>query len=309
MEDLSGLWVFAKVVEQGSFSGAARQLGRSKAAVSKQIARLEERLGARLLNRTTRRLSLTDAGAEFYDRARRIIVEAEEAEAAVSRLSDQVRGRLRVNAPVTFGRYHLAPLIAAFMAAHPDLEVEVVLNDRMTDLVEEGFDVAIRIATLGDSSYIARLLTPSRRILVASPAYIKAAPAIHRLEDVAEHPCLIYSYAVSNPTHEWRMNDPEGKTHAVRICGRLTANNGEVLLEACKAGQGILNLPTFICGDMVKSGDLQQVLPGWFDQSGGIYAIWPETRHLSAKVRAFVDFLAERFAGKPYWEIDEANIP
>lgn len=300
MDRLSGMAVFVRVVEEESFSAAARVLGLSKSAVSKQVAALEDRLGARLLNRTTRRLSLTDAGVAFYDRAQRIVADAEEAEAAVSQLSATPRGVLRVNAPVSFGVQHLGPVLPEFMDAHPDLSVELTLNDRFVDLVEEGFDVAVRIGRLPDSSLIARRLAPLRRVVVASPAYVAAHGAPQQPEDLRDHACLLYAYLLRGDA--WALRGPEGRAVEVRVDGRLRANNGDVLRAALLGGMGVAYMPSFLVGNDLAEGRLVRLLPEWQDDSAGIYAVHPHARLVPPKVRAFVDFLAERYGNCPAWE-------
>jgi len=300
MDRLGGMAVFAKVVETGSFSAAARALGLSKSAVSKQVAALEARLGARLLNRTTRTLSLTDPGLAFHDRAVRILAEAEEAERAVSLLQSEPRGLLRVNAPVTFGVEHLAPLVARLMARHPELQVDLTLEDRMVDLVAEGHDVAVRIGRPADSSLIARKLAPSRRVVVASPDHVARHGAPQRPEDLRDHPCLRYAYMLRGD--EWALCGPGGREATVRVGGRLRANNGDALRCAAEAGLGVALMPTFIVGESLRAGRLVRLLPGWSDEEGVVCAVWPTSRFLSPKVRALVDFLAEALGPAPYWE-------
>lgn len=296
---LSGMLIFARVIEAGGISAAARRLHLSKSAVSKQLAALEDRLGARLLHRTTRRMSLTEAGAAFLERCRRVIAEAEEAEAAIGALQVEPRGILKVNAPMTFGTMHLAAAIPDFMARHPQVRVDLVLNDRLVDLIEEGFDVAVRIAQLADSSLVARKLAPGRRVLVAAPGYLDRHGRPQTLTDLLDHDTICYSYLAS--ANEWRFDGPNGE-ESVEVRGRLNANNGEVLLAATLAGIGIAALPTFICGPCLRAGTLVRVLPEYENRSIGVYAVWPSGRHLTAKMRAFVDFLAERFGPVPYWE-------
>ncbi|MCB2099550.1 MAG: LysR family transcriptional regulator [Rhodobacterales bacterium] len=299
MDTLNGMAVFAKVVETGSFSGAARDLGQSKSAVSKQVARLEDRLKARLLNRTTRRLSLTEVGQAFYDRAQRILAEVTEAEEAVSTLQARPRGTLRVNVPMSFGIQHVGPHMAAFMARYPDLNVDLTLNDRRVDLVDEGYDLAVRIGVMADSSLIARRLAPLRGVVCAAPAYWERHPPPSRPQDLADHDCLIYTYNPSGT--EMTFHGPDGPV-AVRLNGRLRANNGDVLRSVAVAGGGVCVAPSFIVGDDLRAGRLVHALPeyGWRD--GGVYAVYPHNRHLSPKVRAFVDFLVEIYGDAPYWD-------
>lgn len=299
LDTLVGMAVFARVVDDGGFSAAARRLGLSKSAVSKQVAALEDRLGARLLNRTTRRMSLTEAGAALIARCRRVLAEAEAAADAVGVLQGAPAGVLRVAAPMTFGTMHLAPAIPAFLERHPAVSVDLSLNDRMVDLVEEGFDVALRIARLANSSLMARKLAPMRRVMAASPDYLARRGVPVGLADLAGHDCLSYSYIVAGD--EWRFTGPDGE-QSVQPSGRLRANNGEVLREAALAGSGIAVLPTFIAGPDLAAGRLVQVLPDYDNRSSAVYAVWPSGRHPSPKLRAFIDFLAERFGPRPYWE-------
>ncbi|MCH8037974.1 MAG: LysR family transcriptional regulator [Proteobacteria bacterium] len=302
MEDLSAMAVFARVVEMESFSGAARALGLSKSAVSKRVGRLEDRMGLRLLNRTTRRLSLTEAGAAFYQGCRRVVAEAEAAERAVSRLASAPRGRLKVNAPMSFGVRHLAPALPDFMARYPELNVDLTLNDRVVDLVEEGFDLAIRIARLAESSLIARRLAPNRLVLCAAPSYLAAHGAPRAVEDLKDHACLLYSYQTAGDA--WRLCGPGGERR-LAVTGRLRINNGDALLAAALGGLGVALLPCFICGQDLRAGRLIQVLPAWSGPADtAIAAVYPASRNLSPKVRVFVDFLTERFSGTPYWDRD-----
>ncbi len=298
-DHLAAMAVFAKVVEENGFSSAARALGMSRSAVSKEVRALEDRLGVRLLNRTTRRLHLTELGAVFYERCRRILAEAEAAEIAVSRLHGDPRGTLRVNAPVSFGVRHLAPALTGFMRRYPELSVDLSFTDRFVDLVEEGYDVVVRIARLPDSALIARRLCDSRRVVCASPAYWRARSRPRHPTELVAHECLGYAYLAEG--REWRFRGPEGAV-AVRPSGRFTANNGDALRAAALAGLGVALLPTFIVGEDLRRGRLETVLEEFEPEPAGIYAVWPHARHLAAKVRVFVDFLAARFAPPPPWE-------
>ncbi|MBB89660.1 MAG: LysR family transcriptional regulator [Alphaproteobacteria bacterium] len=297
MDHLTGMAVFAKVVETGTFTGAAQAMGLSKGAVSKQIAKLEDRLGARLLNRTTRRSSLTEVGAAFYERCRRIVAEAEEAELAVTRLHAEPRGTLRVNLPMSFGMIHMADALPDFMAAYPEISLDVTLDDRVVNVVDEGYDVVIRITDLPDSSLIARRIAPFRIATCASSAYWDAHGRPKHPDDLRNHACLLYSY-LSN-LNEWRYRGPDGP-FAVRVDGPMRGNNGDLLRAAAVAGLGVVRSPTFIVGCHLVEGRLEQVLAEYEDDDRGIYAVYPHNRHLSAKVRAFVDFMAKRFAD-PQW--------
>ncbi|MHB1218969.1 MAG: LysR family transcriptional regulator [Alphaproteobacteria bacterium] len=299
LDSLSGMAVFAKVVEARSFTAAAAELGMSKSAVSKQISRLEDRLGARLLNRTTRRLSLTETGAAFYDRCARVVAEAQEAELAVTNLQSEPRGTLRVNAPMSFGHLHIAPAIPDFLTRYPEVRVDMTMNDRFVDLIDEGFDVAIRIARLTDSSLIARRLAPDRRVLCGAPAYFAKRGEPRTPDDLAAHNCLSYAYV--SDTDQWQFIDGEG-TRAVSVRGNLRANNGDAIRQALLAGLGVAVLPAFIVGPDVQAGRLREVLSDYLPNRASVYAVYPHSRHLSAKVRVFVDFLADRFGPSPYWD-------
>ncbi len=299
-ERLAAMAAFAKVVELEGFSAAARDMGVSKSTVSKQIARLEDEMGARLLNRTTRRLSLTEAGLAFFQGALRVLAEAEAAEQTVTHLSTAPRGILKVNAPMSFGVRHVAPALPAFMKEYPELAVALDLNDRVVDLVEEGYDLALRIVRLRDSSLIARRLAPSRSILCAAPDYLARRGVPQGLEDLADHECLLYSYQATGDS--WRFQGPGGERQ-IRVSSRLRANSGDALLQAALGGLGIVLLPSFICHEDVRCGRLVQLLPEWNERSGiDINAVFPANRNLSPKVRVFIDFLATRFGPFPYWD-------
>ncbi len=299
MENLSAMIVFARVVEAKSFSTAARQLGMSKSTVSKHVSRLEDRLGARLLNRTTRRLSPTEVGLAFYERCARIAIEVEEAEAAAMRLQSSPRGTLKVNAPMSFAMLHIAPAIPKFVARHHELSVDMTMNDRVVDLIDEGFDLAVRIGDLPDSSLIARRLAPNRRVVCAAPAYLARHGTPRAPAELGAHNCLGYTLGTS--PNEWHFLGPGGE-HSVRVSGNFQANNGDALRLAAREGLGLVTLPTFIAGDDLRSGALRAVLADYALPEGAVYAVYPHNRHLSAKVRAFVDFLVERFGPRPYWE-------
>lgn len=302
MADLAGISVFAAVARLGGFTAAAKTLGLSKSTVSKQIARLENRLGARLLNRTTRRLSLTEIGAAYYERCRRIVEEAEEAELAVTQLHAEPMGTLRINAPVSFGLLHIAPLLPEFMARHPALHVAIEVNDRRVDLIEDGLDVAIRIGDLADSSLVARRLAPCHFAVVASPDYWAHNGIPEHPSELARHNCL--NYTLRERPDTWRFQDPGAAQTPVdvTVSGTLSANNGDLLLAAALAGTGIYLCPTFFCGEHLAEGRLQRALVNYPLPAAGIHAVWPPNRHLSAKVRAFVDFLVERLGPEPYWD-------
>ena len=298
-DPLEGMTIFAAVVEAESFTGAARTLKYSKATISTQIQKLEDRLEVRLLNRTTRRISMTDEGRAFYEHCRRILDEAREAIDALDSLNPEPRGVLRINSPMSFGTLHLGDAVAEFMQLHPNVNVEMALNDRQVDLIEDGFDLAIRIGRLPDSSLIARRLAPCRRVLVASPDYWNRMGRPAHPHDLKDHDALIYDY-LDDP-HTWTFKDGD-KDFSVPVDGRLHANNGEILLQAALRGLGIYLSPTFFCCDALQAGKLEIALEDFSEDPLSIYAVYPHRRHLSPRVRAFVDFLAERFGENPYWD-------
>lgn len=297
MDNLTGMAVFAKVVEAKSFSEAARQLGLSKSAVSKQISRLEQRLGARLLNRTTRRLHLTEVGTQFYERCARVVSEAEEAELLVTRHHEAPRGILKVNAPMDFGKLYLAPALPDLLAQFPELRIDLDLNDRIVDMIDEGYDVAIRIADLPDSSLIAKKLAPCAHVVCASPSYLEEHGGPETPDDLKQHNCLLYSYQAGGP--DWIFQRPEGPFH-VPVSGNFRVNNGEVVRIALLAGLGIGYMPAFMVMEDIKSGKLVSILGSHVRPDVGVFAVYPHSRYLSAKVRAFVDFLAGRLARNPF---------
>jgi DNA-binding transcriptional LysR family regulator len=300
MENLTDIAVFVRVVERGSFTLAADGLALSRAAVSKYVSRLEERLGARLLHRTTRRLSLTEAGAALFEASRGAIERIEEAEAAVAQLQSAPRGRLKVSAPMSFGILHLGPAIADFAGEHPQVTLDLRLDDRFVNLVEEGIDVAVRIGALTDSSLVARKLAAARSVTCASPEYLARFGEPETPEDLVSHNCLVYSY-LSNP-NVWRYAAPDGREVSVAVSGAFRINNGIVLAQAAAAGHGIVASPTFYVAEAIRARRLKPILAPFRLPEIGIYAVYPQRSHVPPKVRAFVDFLARRFGRKPDWE-------
>jgi len=300
VESLSDIAVFVHVVRNGSFTVAAEKLNLSKSVVSKYVTRLEDRLGARLLNRTTRRLSLTEVGQAFFERSQRALGEIEEAEAEVSRLQGTPRGELRLSSPMSFGILHLAPLLPAFLARYPELSIDMVLDDRKTDLVDEGFDLAIRIGELVDSSLVARRLGPCRHVVCGSPEHFARYGVPRSPGDLAEHPALTYRYR--DAPAEWRFVDGDGNYHQVAINRRMQMNNSLALRGALLKGAGVTLTPTFVVGGDIKSGLLMAVLTEYQSLEVSIYAVYPQRKHLSPKVRAFIDYLSEQIDDPPYWE-------
>lgn len=304
MDRFSELEAFVAVVDEESFSEAARRLGVSKSYVSKRISALEERLGAVLLQRTTRQLQLTDVGATFYERCVRVLEELDEAECVVNALQTTPRGTLRVSAPVSFGVRYLSPLVAEFMRTYPDMSVELVCSDRTVNLIEEGFDMAVRIGELEDSTLRARKLAEVSRVVCASPEYIAAAGWPQRPEDLSDHNCLLYSYQRGGPSWSFEPARGGGGTSHVKVSGTLTANHGDVLLDAALRGVGVALLPEFFAREAIARGELIRLLPEWCNQgAGGVWAIYPEQRHLALKVRLFVDLLVERFDGEAWTQL------
>ena len=300
MQSLTDIAILVKVVELSSFTAAAEALEMSQPVVSKAVTRLEEKLGARLLNRTTRRLSLTEAGSELYRRTVRALGEIENAELEVARFQTEPRGTLRVSAPMSFSILQLGAKLQGFLERYPGVSIELNLDDRRVDLVEEGFDVAIRIGTLRDSSLVARKIVPCRQVMCASPDYLKKHGTPEQPEDLLEHNCILYSFLTN--AREWRLVDEQGETHVVPLKGSLQTNNGLVNRAACLSGAGIVLLPTFYVGEQLRSGELVPVLCKFRPIDLAVYAVYPERRNLTPKVRAFVDFLAETFGPEPEWE-------
>lgn len=297
MDRLAAMTAFARVAETGSFSEAARRLRSSKSVVSRQIAALESELGVRLLHRSTRALTLTEAGRSYFDQLVRILADIDEANLSVSHLQAAPRGRLRVNAPMSFGIRHLAPAIPDFLARCPEVEIDLTLNDRFVDLVDEGFDMAVRIGQLIESSLVARRLAPLRRVVCASPAYLAARGTPTTPDDIAGHECLCYSNMSAG--NEWKFVDRDGRPWPVEIKGRLRINNGDAIRVAALNGLGLACLPTFIVGEDLRAGTLVPVLTEAMHQDGAVFAVYPHARLLSPKVRVFIDFLAERFGPNP----------
>jgi DNA-binding transcriptional LysR family regulator len=300
--------VFSKVVQGGSLSAAARELGISPAVVSRTLAAMEARLGVRLINRTTRSLHLTDEGASYYETCSRILAEIEEADAAAAARRVEPQGMLRVALPASFGLNHIAPLIPRFAERYPKVQLALSLSDRTVSLVEEGFDLAIRIAELKDSALAARKLAPNRRVVCASPAYLRQHEAPKTPQDLAQHNCLIATWE-QGMAMTWEYKTPAGKRGSVRVTGRYACDNWEVLREWAVAGLGVALKSTWDVRKHLEDGSLVPLLPGYdFSSDVGIYAVYPHRRHLPAKTRAFIDFLAESFGPEPYWDQPAARI-
>ena len=297
VQNAGAMLIFLAVVERGSFTAAAAHLGRSKAAISKEVAALEKRLGAQLLRRTTRSMSLTEIGEAFYERCQRVAEQTEQAELSVSELTAEPRGEIRVAAPMSFGHRILAPELPRFLEKHPEMRVDVDLTDRRIDLIREKFDLALRIGNLRDSTLIARKLAPVRAVVCASPAYLERVGTPQTLEELSEHECL--SYRPSPDTWNFTLE------RSVEARGRLNIDNGDALLQAALSGAGITYLPTFLVSEELRAGRLVPLfVDDSFPREGGLWAVYPASRHLSPKVRAFIDHFAQVFGPEPPWDAD-----
>ena len=292
MDRFEEMRVFAAVVDAGSFVDAAGALEMSKAAVSRYVAQLESRLGVRLLHRTTRKLSLTPEGEVFHARCRELLGSVDEAEAEITSRSGEASGMLRINVPVSFGLLHLAPLWAQFMARHPKVTLDVTLADRVVDLVDEGFDMAVRIARLPSSSLVSRPLTSTRMVLCASPAYLKARGQPAHPSDLAHHDVLAYS--LFSMGDQWEFTAPGGVV-SVKVTPRMRTNSGDTCRMAALRNQGIVLQPTFLVGPDLLAGTLVEVMPAWRSVELGVYAIYPSRKFVSPKVRLMIEFLLDAF--------------
>ncbi|CAD5374535.1 Transcriptional regulator, LysR family [Rubrivivax sp. A210] len=297
MDKFIEMQTFAAVVDAGSFVRAAEALGQSKAAVSRYVAELEARLGVRLLHRTTRKLSLTDEGQVFHLRCKTLLADLSEAEAEITSRSGQASGLLRVNVPVTFGILHLAPLWAAFGERHPGLTLEVTLADRIVDLVEEGYDLAVRIARLPSSSLVSRKLASTRMILCAAPRYLAEHGAPAHPSDLAGHAVL--AYTLLSVGEQWGFEGPEGPV-SVKVAPWLRSNSGDTCRAGALQGRGIVMQPSFLVEDDVRAGRLVEVLPQYRGMALDIVAVYPSRQHVAPKVRLVIDFLAQAFRSPPW---------
>lgn len=298
-DSLYEMSVFAKVVASGSLSAAARDLGVSTAVVSRRLAALEARLGVRLVNRTTRRLALTDEGASYHEACLRILGEIEDADAAAAARRVVPQGVLKAALPASFGHLHVAPLIPQFAARYPKIKLVLSLSDRTVNVIEEGFDLAIRIGELEDSSLAARKLAPNRRVVCASPDYLKRHAAPRTPEDLQQHNCL----TTTELQMSWEYKGPDDRRGAVRVTGQYACDNWEVLRDWALAGMGVALKSTWDVRRQLADGSLVRLLPGYdFGPDVAIYAVYPHRRYLPAKTRVFIDYLAESFGPEPYWD-------
>ncbi len=300
MNAFGAIPVFVAVVENDGFSAASRALGISKSAVSKRINQLENHLGVRLLHRTTRKLSLTEAGERYFEHAAQALTAAGQAEDAVTELQGEPQGKLKISSPMSFGRLHVAPLIPIFMKRYPKILIDLVMDDRNIDLVAEGFDLAIRSGDMPASTLIARKLAPLRQVLCASPDYIDRYGKPVTPSELSERNCILFSY--SGDANEWTLIK-DGKSEAVLVSGSYRVNNSEAILVALREGIGIGRLPTFVAGPDLREGNLVRILESYRIPDHTFYAVFPERQYLPAKVRAFLDFSINYFGGdQPYWD-------
>ena len=302
MDRFEDLQTFVAVVEAGSFTAAAERLDTAKSAVSRRVSGLEERLGVQLLRRTTRRMNLTDSGRSFYEHSARILADLEEAESAVAQEHGELRGTLKLALPLAFGVRHMGEPVAEFSRRHPRLEFDLDFNDRRVDLVEEGADLAVRIGRLADSSLIARRIFEARTVVCGSKAYFDEHGTPETPEDLLDHQCLVYGN-LADPT-KWVCRDADGQAHKVMVDATMTATSGDFLCAAAIQGLGIAMQPTFIAGEAISRGELVPVLTNYEWPVSPAWAVYPPTRHLSYRVREFIDFLAGYFAGTAYWDRD-----
>lgn len=299
MTDLNLMAVFARVVDAGSFAEAARRMETSRSAVSKAVAKLEKELGARLLNRTTRYLSLTEIGASVSEHCTRMLSEAEQARKLVDSLTTAPRGLLRVSASVAFGTLHIAPALAVFLSRYPEIRIDLTITDRWVDLAEEGYDVAIRVTGDPPPNWVARKLAPVRRKLCATPGYFDQRGTPQSPADLVHHNCL--DYTRSGEQGHWRFTGPDGDI-SIPVTGPLHVDDDEALSQAVLGGLGIGLLPTFIIGKDLQSGKLQAALSEYIPVERHVYAMYLPTRHLPSKVRVFIDFLLAHIGTDPYWD-------
>jgi DNA-binding transcriptional LysR family regulator len=290
---------FVRIVEAGTISAAAEQLGLAKSGVSRRLTDLESRLGVRLINRTTRRSSLTDAGRRYYEGAVKLLSDVAELNASTTDREASLDGTLRLAVPLSFGLAHLAPAIDDFLRSHPGLDVDMDFSDRQVDLVERGVDLAIRIARLEDSSLQARRLCPIRLLLCASPAYLEKHGRPRRLEDLSSHRVLVYDTGSGGTL---QLKNEEDRLVTISAPSPVTANNGDFLRDMAMAGHGLTLIPSFIAWQAVASGDLVEIMPEHAPDPLDAWAVYPRTRYLSRRARRFIDFLAEKFGERPYWD-------
>lgn len=287
--------VFVKAVELGSISAAAAELDLSSQLAGKQVRALEQGLGIKLLNRTTRRQSLTDAGRTFYERAKNILAEMEAAEALIAETRSTPRGRLRISAPITFGSHALAPEIPKYLRQHPEVTLDLSLTNRTVDLIDEGFDVVFRTGELPDSGLMARPLAPHRLVLCAAPSYLRSAAKLRRPEDLQGHECLVFQ--LTSLRTQWSFDGPQGRV-SIPITGRFSTDSGEALRAAAVAGMGVLLQPQELVAEEIQAGRLVRLLPAYEPVARPLHALYAPDRRMTPKLRSFLDFAVERFGPK-----------
>lgn len=299
MDRIDAMRAFVTVVNEGTFTRAADRLEISPQLVSKYVSQLEQHLGVRLLNRTTRKIHLTEAGASYHLRTQQVLNDIDDMESHIGDLQTQAQGLLRISAPVSFAIRHMGPLLSEFQMAHPGVGIDLQLNDRKVDVVEEGFDIVLRIGHLKSSSLIAKRIAPIRLVMCASPTYLKQRGTPQRPEDLERHRYLRYSYMeldTSQPLYRWLQSSSQDGISS------MISNNGDVLVEAAIASVGIALQPTFISGSAIKEGKLQVVLPEYEPEPMGLYAVYAHRQLLASKVRSFIDFIEGYFGDPPYWD-------
>jgi DNA-binding transcriptional LysR family regulator len=299
MGQLEDMNIFVRIVESGGISRAADQLGLAKSAVSRRLVDLETRLGVRLLNRTTRKSSLTEIGRSYYERAIKVVDDVAELNALTTDANTTLQGAISLAAPLSFGLSHLSPAIDAFVNQHPELTINIDFSDRQVDLIEEGLDLGFRIADLKDSNLIARKISPIKIMLCASPEYLKKYGTPKTPDDLKNHRLLLYNITGINT---WKLTDKKGKQYTVSVNAKIIANNGDFLNNMAIAGHGIISSPTFISWKAITAGKLIPVLTDYKPPQPNAYAVYPQTRYLSQRTRILIDFLVERFGDKPYWD-------
>ena len=302
---VAAMRVFTSVVEAESFAGAAEKLDLSRGMATRYVAQLETHLGVRLLNRTTRRLSLTEAGSDYFQRATQVLAMIDEAETSAAQNASVPRGTLRVTSSVIFGARHLGAAVSDFLQRHPQMQVDLSLNERLVDLVDEGFDLAIRVGARVDPGLIARRITPVRVLACASPAYLKTHGTPKQPEDLAAHNCLVYAHTVHQGGWHFKR---EGEERTVPVSGSLRGNNGGALVGAAVEGLGVIFEPSFLVYEALRDGTLVQLLPEWESEKLWVYAVYPNRKFLAPKVRSFIDFLVERFGPEPYWDASTKRV-
>ncbi|MEG3639981.1 LysR family transcriptional regulator [Magnetococcus sp. PR-3] len=302
MDQIQCMRAFVQVADLQGFSRAARKLGLTPGAVSKHISALEAHLGVKLFHRTTRQLNLSHEGELYLLHSRQLLADLEEADHTVGQKKGEIAGMLRIAAPLSFSQHHLTAAVGDYLQLHPNMEIELELNERYIDLIAEGFDLAIRIGQLEDTSLMVRKLAPLKLGFYAAPSYLATHQAPEEPSDLSHHHCLLYTAVNRAPIGVWHLKDAQGTTHRIKVKGRLKANNGDILRQAACQGLGIVALPSFMLGDDVKQGRLKPILPHYHFSQGGIHAVFPPNRNMTRRVRSFIDFLHQRWRQNRPWD-------